>query len=456
MTDAPPTNITRRNVLKTLAGTSALVIPASSLHAAHWSNWSGGQQTNAANIVYARSEDDIVAAVRSAREVRAFGGSHSFSAVVPTNGTLISIDAMNGVIEHDAAANTATMWAGTRLGQASYELAQRGQSMMNEPDINLQSIGGSISTAVHGTGSQLQCVSAYTTAMRLVLASGDIVNCSATENSELYQATRVAIGSMGIITQATLQNAPQYKLKETVAVMSLDDAVTMLQRDRDKYRHIEFWGFVDGNEAIVKYHDIATEQADTPPQTSLFDENRTLELAVKTAQRFPWLNRPIQEIVSLFVSEQTRVGPAWQIFPSARTVPFNEMEYQIPVETGFACFEEVRAAMRKSGIQVFFPLEFRFVKADDVWLSPFYQRDSISISVHQYYQQDYRPLFEIVEPIFRKYDGRPHWGKLHTCKAQDFAAMYPRWQDFLKLRAQFDPTGKFLNAHMRAAFAIET
>jgi FAD-linked oxidoreductase len=455
MTAPPDQNrVTRRQMLKAIAASSAAATSAAK--AAHWSNWSNGQQANAANIVYARSEDDIVDTVKSAREVRAFGGSHSFSAVVPTNGTLISIDAMNGVISHDDATKTATMWAGTRLGQASYELAQRGQSMMNEPDINLQSIGGSISTAVHGTGRQLQCVSAYTTGLRLVLASGDIVNCSAVENSELFEAARVAVGTMGIITQATLQNTAFYKLKETVAVMSLDDAVAMLQQDKDKYRHIEFWGFIDGNEAIVKYHDIANDLPDTAAQTPLFDENRTLEFAVRTARRFPWLNRPIQEIVSLFVSDETRVGAAWQIFPSARTVPFNEMEYQVPVETGFACFEEIRTAMRKSGVQVFFPLEFRFVKADDVWLSPFYQRDSISISVHQFYEQDYRPLFEIVEPIFRKYDGRPHWGKLHTCKAQDLAAMYPRWQDFQRVRTQFDPTGKFLNAHMRDVFGIGT
>jgi len=456
MKDVQCLSASRRNLLKILAGAGTFALPTGPLHAAHWSNWTGGQQANAANIVYARSEEDIVTAVTSSREVRAFGGSHSFSPVVPTNGTLISIDAMNGVIAHDAAANTATLWAGTRLGQASYELAQRGQSMMNEPDINLQSIGGSISTAVHGTGRQLQCISAYTKALRLVLANGAIINCSTNENGDLYEAARVAIGSLGIITQATLQNSAVYKLKESIELMSLDDAIAMLQRDNDQHRHIEFWGFIDGNEAIVKFHDIVSDEADTPPASSLFDENRTLELAVQIARRFPWLNRPIQEIVSLFVNDKSRVGPAWQIFPSARTVPFNEMEYQIPLQTGFACFEEIRAAMRKSGVQVFFPLEFRFVKADDVWLSPFYQRDSISISVHQYYKQDYRPLFEVVEPIFRKYEGRPHWGKLHSCKAQDFAALYPRWQDFLDVRAQFDPKGKFLNAHMRDTFGIGT
>lgn len=445
--------LTRRHLLKSL-GVFSVAATSPLARAAQWSNWSLGQRADVADIVYARSEDDIVAAVKRAATIRAVGGSHSFSPVVPTTGTLISLDQLNGIIDHDQNNHTATLWAGTRLGQAGFQLAGIGQSMMNEPDINLQSIGGSISTAVHGTGRQLQCMSAYVQALRLVLASGEIVQCSASENPELFEAARVAVGSLGIISQVTLQNAPFYRLQENVQLMDLDGALEKLQRDKDNHRHIEFWGFIDGNEAIVKFHDIVTDQPDTPTGQPLVDENVALELAAKTAQRIPWLNRGLQELVSLFVSEQTRVGPSWQIFPSPRAVPFNEMEYQVPVETGVACFEEIRHAMRKSGIQVFFPLEFRYVKADELWLSPFYQRDSISISVHQYYRQDYRPLFELVEPIFRKYQGRPHWGKLHTCTAKDFQSMYPRWSDFLRVREQYDPGGKFLNSHLRDAFGI--
>ena len=108
--------------------------------------------------------------------------------------------------------------------------------------------------------------------------------------------------------------------------------------------------------------------------------------------------------------------------------------------------------MRHHKVATFFPLEFRFVKGDDIWISPFYQQDSISISVHQYHKQDPRLIFDIVEPIFQKYKGRPHWGKMHSMTAIQLRDLYPKWDDFLALRQQLDPERKFLNPYLEQLF----
>ena len=128
------------------------------------------------------------------------------------------------------------------------------------------------------------------------------------------------------------------------------------------------------------------------------------------------------------------------------------MEYQIPVDQGIACLDEVLRALRKHQVATFFPLEFRFVKADDIWLSPFYQQDSISISVHQYHKQDPRLIFDVVEPILQTYQGRPHWGKMHTMSTVQLRALYPKWDDFMALRQQLDPQAKFLNPYLEKLF----
>ncbi|MGH7804923.1 MAG: D-arabinono-1,4-lactone oxidase, partial [Candidatus Binatia bacterium] len=83
------------------------------------------------------------------------------------------------------------------------------------------------------------------------------------------------------------------------------------------------------------------------------------------------------------------------------------------------------------------------------WLSPFYERAAVAISIHQFHSIDYRPLFSVVEPIFWKYEGRPHWGKLHTLTAKEFAKLYPRWDDWQRVRKRLDPKGRFLNEHLR-------
>jgi len=128
------------------------------------------------------------------------------------------------------------------------------------------------------------------------------------------------------------------------------------------------------------------------------------------------------------------------------------MEFHLPLEAQIGALREVIAAIEKHRPDVFFPIEARVIDADDAWLSPFYQRVSGSIAVHAYYKDDYRFLFDLVEPILRKHGGRPHWGKLHSLKHADFAALYPRFKDAAEVRQTVDPEGRMLNDHLRAVF----
>lgn len=438
--------------LGAVGGSMGFSPTAQATEKAAWQNWSGGQKANPANIFYPSDEAALVKAIReSSGNIRAFGGGHSFSPVVPTKGSLISLEAMNGLVRHDSAALTATFRAGTRIAQTGAALKAIGQGLLNEADINMQSIGGALSTATHGTGRKLQCYSATATELRLVLADGSAVTCSPTQERELYEAARVAVGSIGIITEATLQNRAAYRLREQVNVMSIPEAITALTQDRDKHRHMEFFAFPFGEKAIVKRMDITTEQP-TPVEKPFIDENAILEFAADSAKKAPWTNVWWQRLVGMFVSDSVRVGDSFDVYASPRTVGFNEMEYSVPADRGLECFQEVLATMRKHEVNVFFPIEFRYIAKDECWLSPFYQRDAAAISIHQYYKQDYHSFFNLIEPIFKKYGGRPHWGKLHSLSAKDFRLMYPRFEDFLKVRQRVDPQGRFLNDHARKIF----
>lgn len=118
-----------------------------------------------------------------------------------------------------------------------------------------------------------------------------------------------------------------------------------------------------------------------------------------------------------------------------------------------ALIKEIVATIRQKKINTGFPIEYRTVAADDVWLSPFYHRDSCTIAVHQYHRVDTTKLFETCEAIFRRYEGRPHWGKRHTRTASELAQIYPKYDDFVRLRRQLDPSGKFLNDYLRELFS---
>jgi FAD-linked oxidoreductase len=431
------------------AACGSLLLPARA-GAAEWQNWSGSQKATPAGLLYPENEDALRQAIRAATgPIRAVGGSHSFSPVVATPGTIISLEAITGMVRHDPQALTATFWAGTRVAATGPVLQAVNQGLLNEADINMQSLGGAVSTSTHGTGRQLRSYSGNTTALRLILADGTPLECSATQERDVFDAARVAVGSLGVLSQITLQNRAAYRLREQVNVMDAPAAMAAIAADRDKHRHMEIFVFPFGGKAIVKRMDISTE-AITPHTPE--DDNRLLDFAADTARKYPWSNAWIQRLVGMFVSDSVRVGNSFDVLASPRSVAFNEMEYSVPAERGLECFQEVLETMRRHEVNVFFPLEFRYTAADDCWLSPFYQRASASISVHQYHKQDYQPLFRLVEPIFWKYQGRPHWGKLHTLAAKNLRVLYPRFDDFLRVRRQLDPQGRFLNEHARKLF----
>jgi FAD/FMN-containing dehydrogenase len=129
-----------------------------------------------------------------------------------------------------------------------------------------------------------------------------------------------------------------------------------------------------------------------------------------------------------------------------------EMEYNLPVEKFEEVFEEIQASIKKNKFETLFPIEIRYVKGDDLWLSPAYQRDSVYIAIHTYIIENYRPYFEGMQKIFKRHGGRPHWGKWHTLGHDDLQQIYPKFQDFLNLRKDLDPKGVWLNEHLKSLF----
>jgi FAD/FMN-containing dehydrogenase len=80
------------------------------------------------------------------------GSGHSFTPICQTSGTLISLDGMQGVVSVDAAAQTATVKAGTKIHALGRPLFDAGFGLKNQGDIDRQAIAGAVSTGTHGTG----------------------------------------------------------------------------------------------------------------------------------------------------------------------------------------------------------------------------------------------------------------------------------------------------------------
>jgi FAD-linked oxidoreductase len=417
-----------------------------------WSNWSGSQKCQPTQFFLPKSEAELAKKLKESTEVlRVVGGGHSFSPVVPTNQVLTSLKNISGIIHHDKTTNIATIGAGSHLYNLTPEMHQQGLAFVNQGDVDKQSLGGAVSTSTHGTGKALTSFAGMVKGFRLVTADGQILNCSPEENSELFYGGTVSLGTLGIITQYDMQLVPSYKLKERVYAESLKTVMENFDKLATKNRNFEFFPFLYADKVIVKELNETKEELSPKKDPFLNDDvlmSMGLTLAGESANRA----KKVQRFMLDLITEETRVGNAHEIYPSDRNIVFNEMEYELPKENGMACLQEIFEVGRKKNLPIFFPMEVRTVKKDDFWMSPFYQRDAVSISIHRYNKYDYDKYFPIFEKIFRKYGGRPHWGKLCYLGSNEIRELYPKFEDFAKLKRELDPRSRFSNPYMKKLF----
>jgi FAD-linked oxidoreductase len=427
-----------------------------------WTNWSGWIKSSPQQFAKPANEAELSAAVRDGvGPVRVVGSGHSFTALGETNGTLISLDGMQGVVATDATSLTATVRAGSKIHALGRPLFDAGLGLKNQGDIDRQAIAGAVGTGTHGTSPQLGSLSAEVKGFRLVTADGQVLDCSPSSNAEVWEAGRVSFGSLGVMSEITMGARKAYKLRECNWVMPVAHCWRDLHTLRDKHRHFEFFWFPYVDSVLAKSLDETNEAVGVPLTSEQMAERgervtadqRTFRYGCEVARIAPALSARLQRLFTrASMVASTRARWSHEIFPSPRNVKFNEMEYAVPASNGADCIREIAEVIRNRKIAGVFPIEFRFVKADDIWISPFYKRDAVTISVHQYHRQSYDALFGAAEAIFKRYGGRPHWGKLHTLKAADFEKLYPRWGDYQSLRRRLDPAGKLLNPHLKSVF----
>lgn len=461
----------RRDLLKSLiAGTVSAALPVSMITSQNslasistgepkvypWKNWSGNQTCFPENRFAPKTIDALKEIITSTKQgsIRTVGSGHSFSALIPTNDTLISIRRLNGLKSHNASQKTATFMAGTTLGETGPLLADKNQALMNMPDVDHQTLAGAVSTATHGTGRTLGSLSSYIKELSFINAKGEEVHCSRNLNPETFSAAQVSLGSLGVITEITMQNQNAYKLKRNAFWLPIEEVLASGEKLSQDNRHFEFFYFPFTGMTLVDTLNISDEDIQSAEE---IDGNDGI-MDLKTARDYlSWSPKLRELIVGSFLKSQssiTRVDHSYAIYANDRNVRFNEMEYHLPIEAGFTALKEIITIIEQNFPEVFFPIECRYIKSDDAYLSPFYQRDTLSIAVHRYFEEDYDALFKVIETILQKHSGRPHWGKINTFSFEQCKMAYPKWQDFLEIRQHYDPEGRFLNTYLKNLFSI--
>jgi FAD-linked oxidoreductase len=421
-----------------------------------WRNWAGDQTCRPAEMAHPGSRDELGAAIAAAaaagRKVSVAGSGHSFTEAAMTDGTMVRVEALRGVIDADPASGLVKVGGGTVLADLNEELARLGLAMENLGDIDRQTIAGAISTGTHGTGIRLRNISAQVEGLELVLADGSVRQLSAATHPELLRAARVGVGALGAIAAVTLRCVPAFTLDRVDTPRPRAEVLDSFQESADANDHFELFTFPYADSALVLERN--RTEAPARPRGKLAAylndvvlENWALEALAATGKRFPVAIPSLSRLAGRLASGSRTVDRSDRVFANDRRVRFTEMEYGVPREHGPEAARRVIEWVRSNRYPVFFPIEMRVAAGDDALLSPSHQRDTAYIAVHQYRGMEWRPYFEAVEKIMSSYGGRPHWGKRHFQTAATLEPLYPAWAQFQAARDELDPSRTFTNEY---------
>jgi FAD-linked oxidoreductase len=424
-----------------------------------WRNWARTEQARPIRVERPASAEAVQRAVRAAAasglRVKPVGAGHSFSGIAVAPDVQLDLDDLSGIVDADTRAGLVTVGAGTRLHRMPRLIDPLGLAMANLGDIDRQSIAGATSTGTHGTGLAFGGLATQVAGVTLVTGTGELVRIDEHERPELLPAVRLGLGALGVLTAVTLRLVPRFGLHAVEHREPLEQVLAEWQERVRSNDHFEFYWFPHTATALTKTNTRLSGDSALHPlsRTARWISD---ELLANGAYRgICAIGSVVPATVPLFAKIVDRVtgkrdfsDASTHVFTTNRTVRFREMEVAIPLASVPDALAEVRELIERRRWRISFPIEVRAAASDDLWLSTAYGRETGYIAVHRYLREDPAEYFAAVEQILMGHGGRPHWGKMHSQTAETLRPRYPRFDDFLRVRDEFDPDRRFANPYL--------
>src|ERR1700729_608324 len=354
-----------------------------------WHNWAGNVTARPRRVAEPGSPQEVAAEIRRAasdgQRIRMTGRGPSFTPAAVTDGVMLRPGRLRAIRSINKAAGTVTVEAGCPLRALNAELLARGLSLANMGDIQVQTVAGAIQTGTHGTGRDIGGMAAQVAGLEMVLADGTITTCSATDSPGLFDAARVGLGALGVLTAVTFRVVPAFLLEAREEPMGWSEVISRLDELTSENEHFEFYWFPHTEGCLTKRNN----RSAGPPRPLgrvrylLDDEflsNTVFGVTCRIGHAVPAVIKTVNGVAGRALGARSYTDAAYKVFTSPRRVRFKEEEYAIPRESLRDVLGEVRALFARRDWRISFPIEVRVTPGDDVWLSTAYGRSSAYIA----------------------------------------------------------------------------
>ncbi|QWT23594.1 FAD-binding protein [Subtercola sp. PAMC28395] len=381
-------------------------------------------------------------------------------------GTLLDLSRLSGVIS--STDDTATFAGSTPLADVYAFLSARGQMLPASPGVIAeQTLAGALATGTHGQGLNQSSIAGAALSIRMVLADGTVTEFD--RDHPDFPAVQLSLGSLGVITAVTLRARESMIytcLKNAVGADRLDADLETWNRENSL---VKAWWFPQENQVQVWKANEATAdevrryRAGGGELLQHAITNNTMNDTVESTLRHLRDDtkgvaddgKPLQT-VTRFRDFTDVTGDVYQIFCRGIATPQINVEIAIPLARAGEVITKIKKWHRETQPRMHYPVILRCTGPSDGWLSPSHDQDTCYFGFVVYYAADGslseegESYLRAVERALAEEGGRPHWGKYFDESLYDWAALYPQWEAFRRVREALDPQHRFGNAFTEA------
>ncbi|KAL4809180.1 D-arabinono-1,4-lactone oxidase-domain-containing protein [Aspergillus unguis] len=425
---------------------------------------------------------------RCRRRLVVVGSGHSPSDLTCTSAWLVNLDGFSRILKVDPETRIVTVEAGIRLKDLGRQLEKEyGLTLSNLGSIDSQSIAGAIATGTHGSSLEHGLISECIVSLTLMLANGQLVRCSPSNNQALFRAALISLGALGIVVEVGFRSEPSFNIvweqRRRALSTILDEWSSGLWTSHE---FVRVW-WLPYEKCAIHWHADKTDLPLRAPPKTFYGESlgyhvyhNLLALSNYFPRILPWVEWLVFGMQYGFKNEKTVTSA---VEKARKGLLMNCLysqfvnEWALPLDKGpeaitrlsawlHGDLETARIPFPVDGLWVHCPVEVRVAdsthnKNPRPFLDPSNHDGPtlyLNATLYRPYHRDppcKDRYYEAFEWLMREMGAKPHWAKNFKSTGQELRKLYGENMDeWLRVRQDVDAEGMFLGEWHRRSLAL--
>lgn len=420
-------------------------------------------------------------------KAKASGMSYlSIAAVDNKDDIMLDLSLLNGLLS-ESETGVFTFYSSTLISTVTEILVKKNRQMITCPGVLLtQTLAGAISTGTHGQDTKNGGIYDSVDSLTAVLADGSIKVVKRGDYD--FDAWRLSLGALGIITRISLRTEPLSVYRLTKGLTKYEDLQQNFIAWNEASEHAKAWWFPESDDVQVWRTFKATEEeqetyhqnndqlykipegvtkctrADNFSKTidglveTMDNDTKALSITKDSDQILNRHNARFDTVLR-FRSLEHCLGNMYQLWCKGIPAPQVNCEIAVPMDKLSAALTKLKSFLVSTGQKLHYPFILRATGSSEAWMSPSYNRPVCYIGFLVYLSESYegdqdrlKMLYDI-EAVLAEFDAIPHYGKFYTKSLYNFDKTLPKFEEFRRYRESVDPHKRFMNKYLEDLFA---